>query len=107
MEAPDECGHRHEIENKKKSIEVIDTKVVKPIYEALKASGEDFKILIMPDHPTPLAIRTHTHEPVPYMIYDSRKALNGVVTFNEIEAENTGIFVKHGPEIMEKLLEKM
>ncbi|MBE7064193.1 MAG: cofactor-independent phosphoglycerate mutase [Ruminococcaceae bacterium] len=107
MEAPDECGHRHEIENKKKSIEIIDNKVVKPIYEALKASGEDFKILIMPDHPTPLAIRTHTHEPVPYMIYDSRNdgcEEKADAVYDEVYATSTGIYKEIGFRLMDHFI---
>ncbi|MBQ8828260.1 MAG: cofactor-independent phosphoglycerate mutase, partial [Clostridia bacterium] len=107
MEAPDECGHRHEIENKKKSIEIIDSKVVGPIYDALKEMDEDFKILVMPDHPTPLAIRTHTHEPVPYMIFDSRKeelAKNENATYDESYAASTGIYNEIGFKLMDKFI---
>ena len=68
LEGPDECGHRAETENKVLSIELIDKKVLSPIYEYLKASGEDFKIMILPDHPTPIRLRTHTMDPVPFMI---------------------------------------
>lgn len=106
IEAPDECGHRGEAENKVKSIELIENKVLKPVLEYLKENGEDFRILIMPDHPTPLDIMTHSSAPVPYLIYDSRKAVSGVECFTEKYAESTGFFVEHGPDIMDKLLEK-
>ena len=106
FEAPDECGHRGEAENKVKAIEMIDSRALKPMLEYFEESGEDFRILIMPDHPTPLETMTHSSAPVPYMIYDSRKDLNGAEAFNEKSAAASGIFVSHGPEIMDKLLEK-
>ena len=105
LEAPDEAGHRHEIENKVKAIELIDEKIVAPIVAALKADGEDFAILIMPDHPTPLAIRTHTSDPVPYIIYRSGNCTNGSVRiYSEKEAAKTGIVTEHGYTLMNKLL---
>ena len=105
LEAPDEAGHRHEIENKVKAIELIDEKIVAPIVAALKADGEDFAILIMPDHPTPLAIRTHTSDPVPYIIYRSGNCTIGSVRlFSEKEAAKTGIVTEHGYTLMNKLL---
>jgi len=106
FEAPDECGHRGECENKVKAIELIDSRSLKTILQYLNNCGEDYRILIMPDHPTPLEIKTHSRTPVPYMIYDSRKAENGVESFTEAAAEQTGNFVEHGPEIMNKLLGK-
>ena len=72
----------------------------------LDASGEDYRILICPDHPTPLLTKTHSSHPVPYLIYDSRKTLNGVEVFNEKTAESTGNYIEHGPSIMDRLLEK-
>lgn len=107
FEAPDECGHRGECENKVKAIELIDQKALRPILAHFGASGEDFRILIMPDHPTPLSIMTHSSDPVPYLLYDSRKALGKNKTFSEEACEQTGNFVEHGPDIMKKLLEKM
>lgn len=105
LEAPDEAGHRHEIENKVKAIELIDEKIVAPIVAALKADGEDFAILIMPDHPTPLAIRTHTSDPVPYIIYRSGNCTNGSPRiYSEKEAAKTGIVTEHGYTLMNKLL---
>ena len=72
----------------------------------LKECGEDYRILIMPDHPTPIATKTHSSEPVPFMIYDSRRAEKGVATFTEQTAAGTGVFVEHGPDIMKMLLQK-
>ncbi len=107
FEAPDECGHRGEAENKVKAIEYIDERSLKLCLEYFEDSGEDFRILIMPDHPTPLDTKTHSREPVPFMIYDSRKDLGGVECFTEENAEKTGVFIEHGPSVMDILLEKI
>ncbi len=106
VEAPDECGHRGEAENKVHAIELIDEKIVGPTVEYLKTLGDAYRILIMPDHPTPLATRTHSSEPVPFMIYDSRKEESGAECFAENSARQTGIFIEHGPDVMDRLLEK-
>lgn len=106
IEAPDECGHRGEAENKVKAIELIEERTLKPLLEFLEGCGEQYRILIMPDHPTPLCIKTHSSDPVPFMIYDSKSPKNGVETFNEKTASDTGIFVENGPDIMDKLLQK-
>lgn len=104
VEAPDECGHRFEIENKVKSIELIDGLILEPILKAFE--GEEIKILICPDHPTPLALKTHTNAPVPYLIYDSRKTEKGVDKFCEESAEQTGNFIGVGHTLMERFLKK-
>lgn len=104
VEAPDECGHRFEIQNKVRSIELIDELILGPLLKAFE--GEDLKILICPDHPTPLALKTHTNAPVPYLIYDSRKKAEGVDRFCEEEAEKTGRFIGVGHTLMEHFLEK-
>ena len=106
VEAPDECGHRCEPENKVKAIELIDEFVLKRVKEYLDAANEEYRILICPDHPTPLLTKTHSSEPVPYLIYDSRKSIAGVDTFTEANAAATGNFIEHGPSIMDRLLEK-
>ena len=106
VEAPDECGHRGEIENKIKAIELIDSKVLPVLFAALKECG-DFRLLIMPDHPTPLAFKTHTSDPVPYLLYDSAKALGTNNGFSEKTAKNSGVLVGHGPDMMKKLLGKL
>ena len=105
VEAPDECGHRCEPENKVKAIGIIDELVLGRVKAYLDESGEDYRSLICPDHPTPLLTKTHSSDPVPYLIYDSRKAVDGVSVFTEKTAESTGIFIEHGPSIMDKLLE--
>ncbi len=105
LEAPDEAGHRREIENKVKAIELIDQKIVAPILDALRQDDKEFSMLIMPDHPTPLAIKTHTSDPVPYIIYKSGTDSQGSPTsYTEANAKKTGITVEHGYTLMEKLL---
>ncbi len=102
VEAPDECGHRFEIRNKVRSIELIDEKILGVILKEFQ--NEDIKILICPDHPTPLELKTHTNAPVPFMIYDSTKAVDGVDNFNEASAEKTGDFIGVGHTLMEQFL---
>ncbi len=107
VEAPDECGHRFEAENKVKSIELIDEKVLTPIVKALEADGEDFAVLVCPDHPTPLNTKTHSRTPVPYLIYRSNAELSSVVKgFTEAEAEKTGVFIEKGYTLMNRFLDK-
>lgn len=101
LEAPDECGHQGDAENKIKSIEIIDEKVVKYIQEALDEAGEDYRILILPDHRTPIAIRTHSSEPVPYVLYDSREDRNEPLNkFTERAAYASGNFFEAGHKLM-------
>ena len=102
IEAPDECGHRGECDNKVKAIELIDENIVKPLVNYLDSKG-DYRVLIMPDHPTPLNIRTHSSDPVPYLIFDSTDLKDGAV-FTEENCKKAGNFVEHGPDIMKKLL---
>jgi len=92
LEAPDECGHQGDLEGKVKAIEIIDQKIIKPVYDYLKSTGEDFALLIMPDHLTPLVIRTHSSEPVPFMLYSSKESLGNHKSYNEKEAEASKIF---------------
>lgn len=104
VEAPDECGHRFETENKVKSIELIDELILGPILKEFE--GEKIRVLICPDHPTPLALKTHTNAPVPYLIYDSGRAEKGVDNFCEESAEKTGNYVGVGHTLMERFLKK-
>ncbi|NJD04487.1 MAG: cofactor-independent phosphoglycerate mutase [Ruminiclostridium sp.] len=104
VEAPDECGHRYEIENKVKSIEFLDSKVVGPILEGLK-QYDDYSIMVLPDHPTPLSLRTHTSEPVPYVIY--RKSCgkpSGCTGYDEFQAQCTGVLIDKGHTLMDRFL---
>ena len=106
VEGPDECGHRAEIDNKVLSVELIDQKILKPVYEYLQSTNEDFKILVLPDHPTPLEIRTHSREPVPFFLYDSRKDIAGVTTYTETTAAETGLYIPDGFTLLEHVIEK-
>lgn len=101
VEGPDECGHRGEIENKIMSIEKIDALILKPVFDYLTESGEDFKIMVLPDHPTPIEIRTHSSEHVPFFIYDSRKEGCGPDTFNEDTSRETGTVVDDGSTLLD------
>lgn len=103
LEAPDECGHRGETENKVRSIEWIDRRVLGPVLSYLEGQG-DFRVLIMPDHPTPLAVKTHTAEPVPFLLYDSREPQPGVSSFTEKLAAQSGIFLDDASHLMELLI---
>lgn len=105
IEAPDEMGHQGNVQNKIKSIENIDSYIIGPVAESLKNAGEDFRMLVLPDHPTPISVRTHTGEPVPYMLYDSRKAENGMETYDEKAASKTGIRVEEGYTLIDHLFE--
>ena len=106
VEAPDECGHRGEIENKVKAIEMIDEHILGPVVEFLKGY-DDFAVLVCPDHPTPFSIRTHTSTPVPYLIYDSKNEINsGVKVFCEKEARETGNYIEKGFTMMNYFLTK-
>lgn len=106
VEAADECGHRHETENKVRSIELIDEKIVGPVTEYLKSTGEPFSALVTPDHPTPLSLMTHTREPIPFVIYRSYDEKDGGATYTEKNAKDTGLFIAKGFELMTKFLEK-
>ncbi len=106
VEGPDECGHRAEIDNKKLSIELIDRKILAPIYAYLHDCGEAFKIMVLPDHPTPLRIRTHSSAPVPFFIYDSEKEIVGVSSFTEANAATTGLYVQDGYTLLDHVIEK-
>ena len=106
MEGPDECGHRHEVKEKILAIEYIDRRVVGPLCSRLREAGEDFRMLVLPDHPTPLVLRTHTHDAVPYIIYDSSSKFpkNPGASYDERFAKATGIYVAKGDTLMEKFI---
>lgn len=104
VEAPDECGHRGEIQNKVRAIELIDQQILGPVLEGLR-QYDHYKILIMPDHPTPLSIRTHTADPVPFMIYDSKQFRDGAA-FSEENASATGNYIENSLELMPLFLNK-
>lgn len=105
IEAPDEMGHQGLVKEKIMAIENIDHFVVKPLVEELNQSGEDYRMLILPDHPTPIRVRTHTSSPIPYLLYDSTKKLGSHESYHEKEGEKSGILHKHGHRMMDYLLE--
>jgi len=104
IEAADECGHRFEVENKIKAIEYIDKLVVKLVFEYLTNCGEDFKILILPDHPTPAELGTHTRAPVPFAVYNSTAKMASSRTYDEACAANSGLFIENGYTLMDMFI---
>ncbi|MCQ2506420.1 MAG: cofactor-independent phosphoglycerate mutase [Lachnospiraceae bacterium] len=106
VEAPDEMGHQGSLERKLKAIENLDSRVIKTIYDRLSESGEDFRILVMPDHPTPIRIRTHSSNPVPYLLFDSTKETLYNHTYSEKEALESGNIIPLGYKTIEKLFEE-
>ena len=106
MEAPDECGHHGDAQGKIRSIELIDEKVIKPVVDFLKSCGEDFRVLITPDHPTPIALKTHVRDAIPFVIYDSRKDTGLNLDYTEDNAKETGLYIEPGYKLMERFLEK-
>jgi len=107
VEAPDESGHRYEIDNKVKSIEFIDEKIIKTLKNELDSMNEDYSIMVLPDHPTPLKLRTHTSEPVPFLIYRSNRINeNTVQSYDEFTAKESGLFFSEGYKLMDYFLER-
>ncbi|GAI38069.1 unnamed protein product, partial [marine sediment metagenome] len=102
LEAPDECSHQGDTRKKVKSIEIIDREVIGPIKEALDRQGFDYKMMILPDHYTPVSVRTHTSEPVPFMIYDSTNQTDSrSERFDEFSAKRTGLYFKEGHKLLD------
>ena len=104
VEAPDEMGHQGLIKEKIQAIENIDKFIVTPLIEKMNASGEDYRILVLPDHPTPICVRTHTSGPIPYLLYDSTKQLGNNSGYDECIAKASGIMKKNGYQLMDYLL---
>lgn len=105
LEGPDEMGHQGSVERKVQAIENMDARLIKPLVERLDASGEDYRLLVMPDHPTPICIRTHSSDPVPFMLYDSRKDLKKEWSYNEKDASASGnIVIEEGYQLIDRLL---
>lgn len=103
VEAPDEMGHQGSTEKKIQAIEYLDERVIRIVREALDQSGEPYRLLVLPDHPTPIRVRTHTSDPVPYLLYDSERELRRIGAYNEREAKESKIVVEHGYKLIEKL----
>ncbi len=103
VEAPDEMGHQGSVERKVKAIEYLDFRIIKPVKEGLEAAGEDFRMLVLPDHPTPICMRTHSSDSVPYLLYDSTDLQQHDWKYNEAEGESSGNYVACGHEIIDYL----
>ncbi len=105
MEAPDECGHRGEACNKIKSIELIDEQVVKRVVEGLEILGEEYTVMILPDHPTPIETKTHAPEPVPYLIYSNKNNnCTNSCCYNEKQGEKSEILIKDGYTLLDRFI---
>ena len=97
-------GHQGELDHKIMAIEDLDSRIIAPIKKAMEDAGEDFRMLVLPDHPTPLRIRTHSSDPVPYVLYDSTMQRKTAKVYTEAEAMATGIFEPEGHKLMERFL---
>ncbi len=105
VEAPDEMGHQGSVERKVQAIEFLDEKVIAPAVNRLKAAGEEFRLLVLPDHPTPIRIRTHSSDEVPYMLYDSSNPQNNDWLYNEACGKASGNYVAEGHKLIDKFLQ--
>ena len=106
VEAPDEMGHQGSLEKKISAIEQLDKKVVSVVKESMDASAEPYRLLLMPDHPTPICCRTHTSDPVPYVIYDSTRVQKKLTRYSEAEAKSSGNYESNGYQLLDRLIEK-
>lgn len=105
IEAPDEMGHQGNAQDKIKAIEYIDEKIIGPVAQALRDAGADFRMLVLPDHPTPIRVRTHTSDPVPYLLYDSTKKVKGTDVYSEKAARESGRYIEEGHRLMEYFIQ--
>ena len=106
VEAPDEMGHQGLVKEKEQAIENLDKYVVKTLIEELNKSGEEYRMLVLPDHPTPICIRTHSRAPIPYLLYDSRKTLGSQEMYSEEVAEKNQIVRVDGYTLIDHLMEE-
>lgn len=106
VEAPDEMGHQGIIKDKIAAIEYVDEKVLGVVVKGLEEAGEDFRILLLPDHPTPIEARTHTSEPVPYLLYDSTRRMEGAASYDEETAAASGRNWPEGYKLIGHLLQE-
>ena len=103
VEAPDEMGHQGSVDKKVKAIENLDEHVIKPIVQGMNDAGEDYRLVILPDHPTPICIRTHTGDDVPYLLFDNKKKEEHTWKYNEREAAQTGKYIEEGHKLIDHL----
>ena len=106
VEAPDEMAHQGLLEEKITSIAYLDSRIIGPVKQAMEDAGQEFRMLILPDHPNPLRYRTHTGDPVPYILYDSTRQMRKIARYSEKEAAATGNFEPVGWNLLEKLLQR-
>ena len=105
VEAPDEMGHQGSMTDKVQAIEYLDSRIIAPIKAAMDESGEEYRMLILPDHPTPIRIRTHSADPIPYIMYDSRRQSRKIARYSEAEAAAAGLLETDGYKLMEQFLQ--
>ena len=106
VEAPDEMGHQGSVERKVQAIEYLDQKIIAPIVKNLEEREIEFRLLILPDHPTPIRVRTHTGDNVPYLLYDSTLERNESWDYNEKDAQSSGNLIEKGHTLIDKLFER-
>ena len=106
VEAPDEMGHQGSMTDKVTAIEYLDSRIIAPVKAAMDDSGEDYRMLILPDHPTPIRIRTHSSDPVPFILYDSRHQTRKIARYTEKDAAATGICICDGYTLIDRFIEK-
>ena len=106
LEAPDEMGHQGSVERKVQAIEYLDTRVIAPLVKAFNEQGTEYRMLVLPDHPTPIRVRTHTSDSVPYMLYDSTNELDKTWDYNEKDGTASGNFVEKGYTLIDHLFSR-
>ena len=105
VEAPDEMGHQGSWERKVQSIEYLDQRLIRNLKASLDVSGEEYRMMVLPDHPTPIRVRTHTADPVPFLLYDSTKKAAGQAAYSERTARESGLVVQKGCELIDRLFD--
>lgn len=107
IEAPDECGHIGDYKKKLQAVEDLDAKIVGPLLEYARSSNEPCRILVMPDHPTPVSLKTHTNAPIPFALYDTREnEIDGAEVFDEESAKGGSFNIVYAPDLISVMLEK-
>ena len=106
VEAPDEMGHQGSVEKKVKAIQYLDQRVIGPLTKALDEKKVEYRLLVLPDHPTPIRVRTHTSDPVPYLLYDSTQPMEQTWDYNERSGKASGNYIAEGYKLIEHLFEK-